>query len=355
VRRSRSPGHDNGLGAFSHTAGATFEHTLTAADLDAADAHISATTGVHGIAGSLVDSVTSQILANKTLTGVTATTSDPGVTVKTTTVAGSGTASKDALLVTRDSGAATVAKITNDGSTTVKTLTVTDTSATAITSPAGRIDQVLTNGIVVTSAYGGNPTAAPGSIVASGSVTATSFDGIGTQRLVGWGAIPVKEIGGSTAQAFVGQTGLFTVASAPSTRRLYRVDIQFSANSTDGTGSSTTAGAGVTTQTNYVFDMYIQAPDGTITGPLATLNNLISTGSTVSTDTHQLSVYVALHGQFSGGTNQLRVRLMCHVTNSTRFLTLRPSFFDAGVISTYPTFTQDIAVYDLGLASAYGI
>lgn len=59
----------NGLGAFSHSTGATFEHTVVAQDMSEANAHVNATTGVHGLpAGDEVAGVSAtQTLTNKTL------------------------------------------------------------------------------------------------------------------------------------------------------------------------------------------------------------------------------------------------------------------------------------------------
>lgn len=61
-----SRGYD-GTAAIGHLAGATFEHTAVAADFTEANAHVNATTGVHGTAGELVGSEGAQTILDKTL------------------------------------------------------------------------------------------------------------------------------------------------------------------------------------------------------------------------------------------------------------------------------------------------
>lgn len=58
----------DGTSAKSHAAGASFQHAAVALDFDEANAHVNATTGVHGVVGALVDLTSAQTLTNKTLT-----------------------------------------------------------------------------------------------------------------------------------------------------------------------------------------------------------------------------------------------------------------------------------------------
>ena len=62
-------GYDGTTGQ-AHAAGAIIEHTLSAIDLDEANAHVNTAVGVHGIGGgaAVVGTSTTQILTNKTLT-----------------------------------------------------------------------------------------------------------------------------------------------------------------------------------------------------------------------------------------------------------------------------------------------
>lgn len=61
--------HD-GQGAFSHADGATFDHVAAAIDHSEANTHINTGTGVHGLAGTLVDTTTAQTISGKTLSTV---------------------------------------------------------------------------------------------------------------------------------------------------------------------------------------------------------------------------------------------------------------------------------------------
>lgn len=61
-------GYD-GTVAQNHSASATIEHIATAVDHDEANAHINASTGVHGVSGSVVGTGGSQILTGKTVSG----------------------------------------------------------------------------------------------------------------------------------------------------------------------------------------------------------------------------------------------------------------------------------------------
>lgn len=66
----------NGLGAFSHPAAATFNHTANALDYQEANDHVVASTGVHGVTGAVVGRTDTQTLTNKTLTSPVVNTPD---------------------------------------------------------------------------------------------------------------------------------------------------------------------------------------------------------------------------------------------------------------------------------------
>ena len=57
----------DGTAAVSHSAGAVVWHGMTARDLDEPNAHVNASSGVHGVSGYVVGTTDSQTLTNKTI------------------------------------------------------------------------------------------------------------------------------------------------------------------------------------------------------------------------------------------------------------------------------------------------
>lgn len=61
----------DGTSITAHTANAVIEHCMTATDADEANAHVNASSNVHGLSGSVVGTTDTQTLTNKTLTAPT--------------------------------------------------------------------------------------------------------------------------------------------------------------------------------------------------------------------------------------------------------------------------------------------
>jgi len=65
----------------AHSNNAVVEHVFTATDADEANAHVNASTGVHGISGAVVGTTDSQTVSNKTLNNTTFTGNVSGLEV----------------------------------------------------------------------------------------------------------------------------------------------------------------------------------------------------------------------------------------------------------------------------------
>jgi hypothetical protein len=188
----------NGGGAFAHTSGATFEHTLVATDLDEANLHVTATSNVHGVSGALVDTSTAQILTNKTVAAI-ADATNPGVAIATST------ATADAFHV-NDTGV-TVMSVDKHGALV----------APSVTTPTATVSGTATMGV----ASAGN----------------------GTRRLVAGVIIPAAGGGGG---GYVATTGVIPIV----TGRYYQVDVDLSATSGSVGGSNTLVSYQLTLQSS---------------------------------------------------------------------------------------------------------
>ncbi len=82
----------DGTTALAHTSGAVVKHGVSARDFDEANSHVNASSGVHGVTGSVVGTTDTQTLTGKTLTAPT---------INTPTIDGDTTLLNGALQMTR--------------------------------------------------------------------------------------------------------------------------------------------------------------------------------------------------------------------------------------------------------------
>jgi len=71
----------DGTSVTSHSTNAEIEHVFTATDADEANAHVNASSAVHGLTGSVVGTTDTQTLSNKTLNNTTFTGTVEGLDV----------------------------------------------------------------------------------------------------------------------------------------------------------------------------------------------------------------------------------------------------------------------------------
>ena len=265
----------NGQGAFSHSAGETFNLTSVAADYSDANTHVNSTTGVHGLAAGsgVVGTTDTQTLTNKTLTApaITAPTVTGGVTVDTVTASGEVTANGagTGLAVAHDAtvgGNLTVTGAVTGGSVTTagvaqahqvvgKATTVGDHVISGENSSGTETFSVtdagaVTSGPVTTS---GNVNVAGTVFITGGSCTATGGTGLG--------------------HAFVGspgKAGAYGIYTSNVGNTVIEFSVDDSGNVTHQgkiTSGGFRAGRATRTGTSDSFSAGSMAPMGTVTLP----------------------------------------------------------------------------------------
>lgn len=128
----------DGTSATSHGAGARVRHVSSARDFREANLHVNSSSGVHGIAGSVVGTTDSQVLTNKSLTNPAITNgaftgtllSDltiNGVNPINTVLTLDPFGAQTSMLRIRDNGAVTRFSVSNLGATATGNLAVTGT------------------------------------------------------------------------------------------------------------------------------------------------------------------------------------------------------------------------------------
>lgn len=178
-------GYD-GTSGVSHSSGATVQPMALAIDFDEASAHINTGTGVHGLAGALVDTTTAQTLSAKTLTA-------PVMT-----------------------GTATAAAITASGAVTAGSLTVGGNANVSGTLGAGGTG--VTSLAVTTTATVGGTLGVTGALSANGGTATTTLSTSGLATLNSATVTGALGVGGVAGLAtFTATSGTVTTVGASST------------------------------------------------------------------------------------------------------------------------------------------
>lgn len=197
----------DGLGAFSHAAAATFTHVALAQDFDEANAHTSATTGVHGVTGAVVGTTDTQTLSNKTFSGVTFTANSGNIGVL---VSGDGTGD---YFQGKLSGT-TVFNVTEAGNLNAKATGVTTLTASSNATVGGTlgVTGVTTLAAVSATTITGSGNASITGTLASGAATLASASVTGNASVGGTlGVTGASTLSALTVTGNAGVGGTFGV------------------------------------------------------------------------------------------------------------------------------------------------
>jgi hypothetical protein len=201
----------DGSPAVAHSAGAVVRHMVIGRDLQEANDHIEASTGVHGLTGTVVGTTDSQVLTNKELTAPTITGATVSGTVTSTATITGGTVNATTL---QQGG---VQAVTTTGSQTLTNKTLTSPTITGTGAIAGTFTGNLTGNVT------GNVSGSSGSTTGNAATatalqnarnfqltgdveaSAVSFDGTGNVSLttsIGTGAIVNADVNTSAQIAY---------------------------------------------------------------------------------------------------------------------------------------------------------
>jgi hypothetical protein len=197
--------------AQAHSAGAVVRHMIIGRDLREANAHIEASSAVHGLTGTVVGTTDTQTLTNKTLTAPTVSGATISGTVTSTATITGGTVNATTL---QQGGVQTV---TTTGTQTLTNKTLTSPTITGTGAIAGTFTGNLTGNVT------GNVSGSSGSTTGNAATatalqtarnfqltgdveaSAVSFDGTGNVSLttsIGTGAIVNADVNASAQIAY---------------------------------------------------------------------------------------------------------------------------------------------------------
>ena len=198
----------DGTSITSHAANAVIEHCFTATDADEANAHVNASSGVHGISGSVVGTTDTQTLTGKTISGASNTLSNiaqAAVANLTTDLASKAPIN---VVVNPQTGTSytlvigDVSKVVEVSNTSANTVTVPPNSSVAF--PVGAVISVMqTNTGTTTIVAGAGVTinADVSLILSRWSMVTLIKRGTDSWSVQGGGAVPKARVASSTASS----------------------------------------------------------------------------------------------------------------------------------------------------------